>query len=154
MNRVPEQSGSSIVKFDTGSSKSLQADYVQVNWKQLRAAGNSPSDRAMLKPWHSLINKSAWLIGDSQIPQRSTSSHMRIWPKASIWEGNLHWKKSLILKIVKMNVSSKEIPVSWYYWNNSKERMTSPKRNICVWIYKLSVSIKYFNMVHFRQTGL
>lgn len=38
MNRVPEQSGSSIVKFDTGSSKSLQADYVQVNWKQLRAA--------------------------------------------------------------------------------------------------------------------
>lgn len=29
--------------------------------------------------------------------------------------------------------------------------MTSPKCSICVWIHKLNVSIKYFNVVYFKK---
>lgn len=31
--------------------------------------------------------------------------------------------------------------------------MTSPKCSICVWTHSLNVSIKYFNVVHFKRQG-
>lgn len=67
MNRVPEQPGGSTASL---TQAQVRVGKVQVNWKQLRAAGNSPSNTAM--------SKLCLITGNSQIPQRS----MRNWAKA------------------------------------------------------------------------
>lgn len=117
MNRMPGQSGDSI-----GSLTQAQECAKLSRFKWIR----SNSEHLEIPLQMELCQSHACLF--NRTPSNNTEEYEQPYDNL---EGKLHQKKSLILRIIKTNVSSKEIPVYWNGWNNSKKRMVPNVLFVC-----------------------